>query len=71
MALCRTNRRIHRSGSAIIIALVGLTVTMMLGLAVVKAFIEMHGGQVQVTSDVGRGTTFTIVLPPLVPPLAA
>jgi signal transduction histidine kinase len=35
-----------------------------LGLAVVKAFVEMHGGQVTVTSEVGRGSTFTIVLPP-------
>jgi signal transduction histidine kinase len=35
-----------------------------LGLSVVKAFIEMHGGHIDVRSDEGRGTTFTIKLPP-------
>ncbi len=34
-----------------------------LGLAVVKRFIEMHGGHVEVESELGRGTTFTITLP--------
>jgi signal transduction histidine kinase len=34
-----------------------------LGLSVVKAFIEMHGGQVTVQSEVGKGSTFTITLP--------
>jgi signal transduction histidine kinase len=34
-----------------------------LGLAVVKAFVEMHGGLVQVASEVGKGTRFTIFLP--------
>ena len=34
-----------------------------LGLSVVKAFIEMHGGAVRVDTEVGRGTTFTITLP--------
>lgn len=34
-----------------------------LGLSVVKAFVEMHGGQVQVDSTVGKGTTFLIRLP--------
>jgi signal transduction histidine kinase len=34
-----------------------------LGLSVVKAFIEMHGGRVSVSSDLNKGSTFTIVLP--------
>jgi signal transduction histidine kinase len=34
-----------------------------LGLSVAKAFIEMHGGQIAVNSELGRGTTFTIALP--------
>ncbi|MFO0965165.1 MAG: hybrid sensor histidine kinase/response regulator [Gemmataceae bacterium] len=34
-----------------------------LGLAVVKAFVEMHGGRVDVESELGKGTTFTIRLP--------
>lgn len=34
-----------------------------LGLSVVKAFVEMHGGRVEVSSEVGKGTTFTIHLP--------
>lgn len=34
-----------------------------LGLPVAKAFVEMHGGKLEVVSDVGRGTTVTITLP--------
>jgi signal transduction histidine kinase len=34
-----------------------------LGLSVVKAFVEMHGGQVDVRSRPGEGSTFTILLP--------
>ncbi|HSI32575.1 MAG: ATP-binding protein [Phycisphaerae bacterium] len=34
-----------------------------LGLSVVKAFVEMHGGSVAVASEPGQGTTFTITLP--------
>jgi signal transduction histidine kinase len=34
-----------------------------LGLTVVKAFVEMHGGRVSVESEVGRGTTFTVSIP--------
>jgi signal transduction histidine kinase len=34
-----------------------------LGLALVKQVVEMHGGQVTVTSEMGVGTTFTLVLP--------
>jgi len=34
-----------------------------LGLSMVKAFVEMLGGQVKVVSELGKGSTFTIVLP--------
>jgi PAS domain S-box-containing protein len=34
-----------------------------LGLSVVKAITELHGGSVEVRSAVGRGTTFTVFLP--------
>jgi signal transduction histidine kinase len=34
-----------------------------LGLSVVKAFVDMHGGTIAVDSQPGRGTTFKITLP--------
>jgi signal transduction histidine kinase len=34
-----------------------------LGLAICKQIIEHHQGRIEVTSEVGRGTTFTLVLP--------
>ena len=34
-----------------------------LGLSTVKAFVEMHGGTVEVASEPGRGTTVEITLP--------
>jgi signal transduction histidine kinase len=34
-----------------------------LGLSVVKAFTEMHGGKIDVQSQLGRGSTFRIFLP--------
>ncbi len=37
-----------------------------LGLALVRAFVEMHGGRVRAESELGQGSTFTITLPPQV-----
>jgi len=34
-----------------------------LGLAIVKEIVQMHGGRIDVESEVGKGTTFTVVLP--------
>jgi GGDEF domain-containing protein len=34
-----------------------------LGLVVCKELVELHNGRIDVTSEVGRGTTFTVLLP--------
>jgi signal transduction histidine kinase len=34
-----------------------------LGLTMVKTCLELHGGQISVESEVGAGTTFTVILP--------
>ncbi len=34
-----------------------------LGLAIVKSIVDMHGGRIAVESQVGAGTTFTVILP--------
>lgn len=39
-----------------------------LGLPIVKSFIEAHGGQVSVQSQVGTGSTFRFTLPGMTPP---
>ncbi|MDP1992115.1 MAG: ATP-binding protein, partial [Syntrophales bacterium] len=40
-----------------------------LGLSIVYGIIKMHCGQIQVSSQVGKGTTFTVTLP-IIPPKA-
>jgi len=34
-----------------------------LGLALVKTLVEGHGGSIEVRSEVGKGSTFTVTLP--------
>ena len=34
-----------------------------LGLALVKTLVEGHGGSIEVTSEVGKGSTFTVTMP--------
>jgi signal transduction histidine kinase len=38
-----------------------------LGLAIVRELVLLHGGQVDVTSEVNRGTIFTVYLPKRIP----
>ena len=39
-----------------------------LGLSIVKRAAERHGGTAEVSSTLGKGTTFTLTMPPRPPP---
>ncbi len=47
----------HRAANAINIPGIGL------GLAIVRNFVKLHDGQVEFTSEEGKGTTFVVTLP--------
>jgi signal transduction histidine kinase len=34
-----------------------------LGLSIMKSLVELHGGQVEVESELGKGTTFIFIIP--------
>ncbi|MGD2077520.1 MAG: GAF domain-containing protein [Chloroflexota bacterium] len=51
--------RFYRSEDAVVQQIPGTG----LGLAIVQSLVEMHGGEIEVTSTVGEGSRFTVYLP--------
>jgi signal transduction histidine kinase len=62
----RIFERFHRVGTGLVHEVRGAG----LGLAIVRHVVRAHGGRVEVESEAGRGSTFTIVLPVSGPPTA-
>ncbi|MEX2311026.1 MAG: ATP-binding protein, partial [Rhodospirillales bacterium] len=42
-----------------------------LGLAIAKALVELHGGKLDITSELGKGTTVCVVIPDIQNPKPA
>jgi signal transduction histidine kinase len=38
-----------------------------LGLAIVRQIVELHGGEVKISSELGKGTTVSVILPQSAP----
>jgi hypothetical protein len=38
-----------------------------LGLALTRRFVELHGGRIELKSEVGKGSTFTVFIPDAIP----
>ncbi len=51
--------RLYRASSALEHQIQGIGI----GLSIVKAIVEAHGGTVRVVSEEGKGTTFTLAIP--------
>jgi signal transduction histidine kinase len=51
--------RFYRSDEAVVQQVPGTG----LGLAIVQSLVEMHGGDITVDSEIGKGSTFTVFLP--------
>jgi signal transduction histidine kinase len=55
----RLFERLYRASSALQHQIQGVGI----GLSIVKAITEAHGGSVKVASEEGKGTTFTLEIP--------